>query len=346
MSFLSIMYNNIAAVTSETSPLTLPEIKSEYADLFTGYGKFDGLLHLETDSSVVPVRMPLRRLLVAVRNKVKSELDEMVANDIIAPVIELSEWISALLVVAKGNGSLRICMDPKPLNKALLRNHYLMPTIDDVLPSLTSAKVFSTVDAAHAFWHVQLDEESSKLTTFETPFGRYRWLRLPLGISVASEEFQRRLHENLTGLKGIAVIADDILVYGTGETTEEATMDHDNNLRELFSRARACGLRLNLDKMKLRQTSISYMGHMITSEGLKPDPSKIEALKKMPPPTDVKGVQRLLGMATYLAKFVPQFSEMTSSIRTLLDKNNEFHWSTENEREFENLKALLSSDAV
>ena len=166
--------------------------------------------------------MPLRRPPIAIKSKVKAKLDEMVANNIIAPVSEPTDWISALLVVTKPNGDIRVCCDPKPLNKALLRNHHLMPTIDDILPELTDAKVFSSVDASHAFWHVELDDESSKLTTYETPFGRYRWLRLPFGISVAPEEFQRRLQSELTGLQGIAVIADDILIFGCGETVEEA----------------------------------------------------------------------------------------------------------------------------
>ena len=120
----------------------------------------------------------LRKLPVAIKEKVHAELDRLLREGIIAPVTELTPWISALLVVTKPNGSVRICIDPKPLNKALMRDHYPMQTIDDVLPKLSQAKVFSTVDAANAFWHLRLDEESSKLTTYETPFGKFRWLRL------------------------------------------------------------------------------------------------------------------------------------------------------------------------
>jgi len=93
-------------------------------------------------------------------------------------VREPSAWISALLVVTKANGDIRICIDPKPLNKELLRDHYPMPTIDDVLPQLANAKDFTTVDTRNTFWHLALDEESSKLSTFETPFDKFRWLRL------------------------------------------------------------------------------------------------------------------------------------------------------------------------
>ena len=348
MMFLTINYENIAAVTSSPSsaPWSLDAIKQEYADIFTGYGKFKGKLHLHMDPTVAPVKMPLRRLPIAIKDKVKAELDELTRNDIIAPVNEPSEWISALLVVAKPNG-VRICIDPKlTLNKALLRNHHLMPTLDDILPDLTKAKCFSSVDAAHAFWHVELDDESSRLTVFETPFGRYRWKRLCFGISVAPEEFQSRLQSELAGLNGIKIIADDILIYGCGETTEDAVVDHDKNLRALFERARSCGLRLNLNKLKLRVPKLSYMGHKLSPAGIQPDESKIMAIQEIPAPKDIKGVQRLLGMATYLAKFVPNFSEITAPIRLLLDSKNEFHWTDVQETALQKLKSLLSSETV
>ena len=291
--------------------------------------------------------LPSRKLPIPIKEKVRAELNTMIENEIITPVNEPTEWISALLVVAKSNGDVRICIDPKPLNKALLRNHYLMPTIDDVLPELNNAKVFSTCDARHAFWHVCLDEPSSRLTTFETPFGKYRFLRLPYGLSVNPEEFQRRLHDVLIGLRGISCIADDILVYGCGETTELASIDHDKNLRALLERCRECGIRLNKDKFKLHRSTVAYMGHQLTPTGLKADPAKIEAIETMPPPEDKQGVQRLLGMATFLAKFVPNVSEMTSPIRTLLDSSNEFKWDNDvHGKSFVELKNLLKTTPV
>src|SRR6267154_5236028 len=187
----------------------------------------------------------------------------MIEQGIIEPVKDPSDWISALLVLVKPNGKLRICIDPKPLNKALKRNHYLMPTIEDVLPELQDAKVYSTCDVAHAFWHVQLDDQSSKLTTFETPWGRHRFLRCPYGISPAPEEFKRRLDEALDGLDGIACIADDILVYGRGKTVEEASTDHDRKLTCLLIRCRERGIKLNREKFKYKCETVSYMGHQL-----------------------------------------------------------------------------------
>ena len=122
---------------------------------------------------------------------------------------------------------MRICLDPKELNEAIQREHYPLPTIEEVATRLPGAKLFSVLDARNGFWHIVLDEESSFLTTFNTPYGRYRWKRMPFGISSAPEVFQRRMCEVV---KGVEVVADDIVVVGFGDTQEEATLDHDTNL--------------------------------------------------------------------------------------------------------------------
>ena len=196
MDQISIDTQNICAMkemrTSPTRaqswppPLMKDFIIERYADLFDGVGLRDGEVHLEVDRTVPPVKMTPHRLLVAIKESVKAELDEMCRNGIIEPVSEASPWVSALLVVTKPNSRLRICLYPRPLNKALKRSVYAMPTIDDILPQLVKAKAF-IVDATQGFTHVKLDKESSALTKFETPFSRYRWLRLPFGTSPSPE---------------------------------------------------------------------------------------------------------------------------------------------------------------
>ena len=204
----------------------------------------------------------------------KQELDALCRDDIIEPVTEPSAWISALLVVHRADNKVRVCLDPKPLNRALKRSNYPMPTIDDVLPQLSKAKVFSSVDAKRGFWNLRLDAPSRALTTFETPFGRYRWKRLAFGLSVSPELWQRRIHEALAGLSGIACIADDILIYGCGEDMEAANADHDRNLIALLDRCREINLHLNEDKVQLRKKSTVFMGHELTENGLRPDKRK------------------------------------------------------------------------
>ena len=205
-----------------------------------------------------------------------------------------------MVTAKKPNGDIRICIDPKDLNKALQRGHYPIPTIDDVLPQLNNAKVFSTVDLKCGFWQVKLDDESADLTTFNTPSGRFRWLRMPFGISTAPEEFQRRQHEAVEGLPGVISVRDNILIIGEGDTKEEAIANHDKNVRALMQRCKERNITLNKDKIQLKMSQVSFLGHLVTANGVQADPDKVRAITEMPKPIDVKGVQRLLGLVQLL----------------------------------------------
>lgn len=118
-------------------------------------------------------------------------------------------------------------MDSRDLNNAIKRPHHPLPIIEDIISDLGNAKIFTVLDVKNGFWHVELTEESSYLTTFNSPFGRFRWLRLPFGINAASEEFQRRMNEVIEGLDGVKVIIDDLLIYGQGDNMNDAIRDHD-----------------------------------------------------------------------------------------------------------------------
>ncbi|XP_063951721.1 uncharacterized protein K02A2.6-like [Lytechinus pictus] len=250
------------------------------------------------------------------------------------------------MVVVKKPQKLRICLDPKDLNRAIKRPHYPIPVIDDILPNLAKAKVFTVLDAKDGFWQVKMDEASSYLTTFSTPFGRYRYKRMPFGISSAPEEFQRRQHEIIEGLPGVEVIADDFIVFGSGDTKEEALADHDRNLEEFLKRARKVNLKLNRAKLKLRQSTVTYMGHKLSTDGLRPDPEKIRAVVGMAPPADKKGVQRLLGSVTYLAKFLPRLSEVAEPLRRLTDKEAHFEWLEYHDQALGEIKKMLTQAPV
>ena len=295
-----------------------------------------------------PVRLPLRKIPVALRDKVRVELDNVLKEGVLVAEDGPTDWLSALVVVTKKSGAIRVCIDPKPLNRALKRNNFSLPTLDDILPDLSRAKVFSSVDVKNAFWSMELDEPSSKLTSFLTQsHGKLRWKRLPFGLNVASEEFVRRLLDALAGLKGIACIADDILIYGVGDEISDATKDHDANLLALMQRCREKGIKLNKEKFSFKASELDFMGYTLTPQGLQISKDKVAAIDQMPPPTDLKGVQRLIGMAAFLAKFVPQYSTVIAPIRTLLEKDSEFVWDDSfHGVAFRNLKNLLKSAPV
>ena len=202
------------------------------------------------------------------------------------------------------------------------------------------------LDAKDGFHQVQLDEASSYLTTFWTPFGRYRYTRMPFGISSALEEFQRRMHAITQDLPGVEVIADDILVYGCGSTKEEYLQNHDANLKRLLDRAREQNLKLNKSKLKLRLPEVAYMGYLLTSEGLRPDPMKVKAIQELPRPEDKKAVERLLGCTNYLSRFLPNLAEVVAPLRKLTENLTPFYWQTQQESAFEQVRKLVTNSPV
>ncbi|XP_061185196.1 uncharacterized protein K02A2.6-like [Saccostrea echinata] len=217
------------SVKNSFEPLTCSQLLNTYHDVFEGLRSFPGEYKIEIDPSVKPVQHQPRKVHQAMKQEIHTKLKDLENRGVIKKVTIPTDWIRNMLTVKKP-GKLRICIEPRDLNKAIKRSHYIMPTLEDILPNLANAEVFSALDAKEGFWHIKLDESSSFLTTFWTPFGRYRWLRLPFGISSALEEFQRRQHEVLEGLTGAECVMDDIIVYGCGQTMESAIRDHDRNL--------------------------------------------------------------------------------------------------------------------
>ena len=324
------------------STSTAPEdIFEQYSDVFTGLGCVKGVVHhIETDPTVKPVIHPPRRVSAPLRQKVKDELDRMESLGVIERVQQPTEWVNSLVTVVKPNGKIRLCIDPKDLNRAIKREQYPMKTIEEVISRMPNAKFFSKLDATQGYWQVQLDDESATKCTFNTPFGRYRFHRLPFGISSAPEVFQRIMSQIFDGNEGIEVIVDDLLIWG--ETREQ----HDERLKQALERAREAGVKLNKDKCEIGLQQVTYIGHTLSSNGLKPDVNKVEAIKTMDTPTDKAAVQRFLGMATYLSKFIPNFSQLAAPLRMLLEKNTAWHWDVQQQNSFERLKQTITNAPV
>ena len=301
LDYLKIYADETHAVEEKT-PQTLPplgkltkeDVLEHYSNVFKpGRGKPLGTpMHISLDPSISPVHAPTRRVPVAKLERVNEELKRLCDEGIIRPVTQPTDWLSNILVKEKPNGKLRICIDPsQTINKAIKRPKYTIPTIEEKLPLLTKAKVFTIVDVSEAFHTIVLDDESSLLTTFQGPNGRYCYNRMPFGIASGPEEYQRRQHEFLDGLRGVINIADDICVFGCGDTKEEADIDHDRNLTNLLEKCSKYDLRLSAKKLQFKSPSVTFMGHKLTDNGVEPDPAEVAAITGMPKPTGKAGVQ-------------------------------------------------------
>ena len=231
---------------------------------------------------------------------------------------EPTEWVSASVIVNKpsAKNGIRLCIDSRPLNTALKRSEYPIPTVDHLLTEISDAKVFSLADIKSAFWLIPLDKESSLLTTFSTPLGRMKWNRMPFGISVAPEEFQRRIDGNSED-DGVKAIADDILIWGDGETIEEATANHDERPLTLVERCKQKNIKLSKEKFQLRKLELFYMGVVLTDKVVK---KKQDCVQSKPGTTNKDEVRRLLGVVTYLSRFSEDLSTKSGPLRKLLKK--------------------------
>lgn len=317
------------------------DILDHYSDLFTGLGciKSSGKHHIEVDPNIKSVVHPPRKVPVAIRPRVLQELQRMEELGVIEKQPEPTNWVNSMVTVIKPH-KLRICIDPRDLNRAIRREHHPLPTVEEVVSRLPNARIFSILDASSGFWQIELDDSSSTLCTFNTPFGRYRFKRLPFGISSAPEVFQKVMTELLEGLEGVECIADDILVWG------ENISQHNNRLTAVLDRCREKNLKLNRAKCHTQRTQITYVGHLLTADGLKPDPEKVRAIQEMPEPADKQAVMRFMGMVQYLAKFIPNLSEISAPLRSLLESKTQWHWEESQKKSFQQLRSLVASTPV
>ena len=299
--------------------------------------------HIITDPTVPPVIDACRNVPPPLRDRLKKELKRMENLGIIAPVTEPTDWVSSLVVADKPNGSLRVCLDPRNLNKAIKRHHHKLPTTEEIIAQMSGAKYFTKLDPSNAFWQIPLDEESPYLLTLNTPFGRKRrkrFLRMPYGIHSASEICQVQIAEIIEGIKGTINSQDDIIIRGSTK-------------KELIQRTMACleavrasGLNLQREKCQFTLSEITFLGHTISARGIEPDFNKISAILDLPNPTNVKELQRFLGMITYLGKFIPNLSDETAPLRKLLEKDILWTFDQPQIKAIERQKQLVTTGPI
>lgn len=246
-----------------------------YPQLFCGLGTMPGEYTIRMKEGAVPFAIfTPRRIPIPLKDPIKLELDKMVKSEVIRKVDGPTKWCAGIVPVVKPSGEVRICVDLTQLNKSVLREQFVLPTIDDALGQLAGAIYFSKLDANSGFHQVKLAKESQELTTFITPFGRYCFQRLPFGISSAPEYFQKQMAEILEGLPGVVNLMDDILVYGATQH------EHDERLHAVLERLVKAGVTLNRAKCSFCVTRVAFLGYVVDSSGIRPDPKKSSRHKR------------------------------------------------------------------
>lgn len=326
---------SLPSQSSQSQNINLNKLVECNNSVFTGLGCLPGECHINTNPEVQPKIDAPRKVPFALHHRLQQELEKMEKMDVITKVTEPTEWVNSLILIEKKNGQLRVCLDPRNLNQAIKRTHYPIPSVDVVRAKVAGARFYSTLDATSGFWMCKLSEKSSYLTTFNTPFGRYRFKRLPYGVSCAPEYFHRIMTEMFGDIPGVAVYSDDILV--SGQTLQE----HNERLNIVFKRAKKYNVKFNKEKCSFTKESIKYLGHIFSADGITADSDKVRAIKEMPSPTCLKDLQRFLGLLNYLSPFIKNMAGETEILRQLLKKSTDWQWTANHETAFCRLKQLI-----
>ena len=250
---------------------------------------------------------------------VKAEIDKLLEAGVIRE--SDSSWSAPIVVVPKGDGGKRLCVDYRALNKITRTYIWPMPRIEDILAKLGKAKFFTTLDLRSGYHHIAIDEDSIKKTAFCTPFGKYEYLKVPFGLAQAPSYFQKLMNKVLNGLNFAFAYLDDIIIFS--ETAEE----HMKHIQIIIDRLKAAQLKLKKSKCAFFKKELHYLGHLLTTEGIKPQLEKVKAVHEMKPPTSPKGVREFIGMVGFYRKFISRFADAARPLIKLTRRNSKFTWT-------------------
>ena len=294
--------------------------------------------HIETSGA--PIRQSVRRTPPLQREAVRKLLDDMKDKNIVSP--SNSPWASPIVLVPKKDGSIRLCIDYRKVNEVTRKDAYPIPRIDDTLDTLAGAKWFSTLDLKSGYWQVEVHKDDREKTAFCTHEGLYQFNVMPFGLCNAPATFQRLMDMVLKGLlwHSCLVYIDDIIIFG--KTFEQ----HLTNLAKVLERIEHAGLKLQPQKCHLLQSQVQFLGHIISTEGVSPDPQKTEKVKQWPIPQSTKEVQQFLGLASYYRRFVKNFASIAAPLHKLTEKHSVFRWTPSCQEAFCHLKTRLTSAPI
>lgn len=307
------------------------------------FPKFKGIqINIPIDKSIQPVSQPCRRVPIPLESRINDKIQELIITDIIEPVDGPSDWISPLVPVLKSDGDVRICVDIRRANQAIIRENYPLPTMEQLTPKFRKANLFSKLDLKNSFHQLELNPDCRYITTFICSQGLFRYKRLMFGISCAPECFQKNLERVLLPCKGVVNFIDDIVVFGSDET------EHDFRLQKVLQVLKDNDVLLNSTKCVYKVKQIEFLGHKLSSDGIKPLDKYIKSIKSFRVPAVIEELQSFLGLVNYVGKWVPMLATLTEPLRELLKlklgkgADISSHWIQKHSDAFNALKRTMS----
>nr|GFB41033.1 putative reverse transcriptase domain-containing protein [Tanacetum cinerariifolium] len=288
--------------------------------------KFDIILEPISKAPYCMAPMELKEL--------KDQLQELLERGFIRP--SMLPWGASVLFVKKKDGSMRLCIDYRKLNKITIRNRYPLPRIDDLFDQLQGAMHFSKIDLRSGYHQLRVKEHDISKTAFHTRYGHYEFLVMPFAVFM--DLMNQVFYEFLD--KFVIVFIDDILIFSKSKE------EHEDHLRTVLQTLRHEKLYAKFSKCEFWLSSVAFLGHIVSAEGITMDPAKVEAITKWPRRTSVTEVHSFLGLAGYYRIFVEGFSRLALPLSKLMRKGEKFVWNEEREKRFEELKQRLVSAPV
>lgn len=322
---------------------------AQYADVFYIDGEpltfTNSMKHRIRTTDEEPVYTKSYRYPYVHRDEVKQQIGKMLEQGIIQP--SESAWSSPIWVVPKkadasGKVKWRIVIDFRKLNEKTIDDKYPIPNISDVLDKLGNCQYFTTLDLASGFYQVEMSPEDIPKTAFNVEHGHYEFLRMPMGLKNSPSTFQRVMDNVLKDLQNTVclVYLDDIIVFST------SLQEHIVNLQKVFQKLRESNFKIQMDKSEFLKLETAYLGHVISREGIKPNPDKISAIQNYPIPKTPKEIKQFLGLVGYYRKFIPDFARLTKPLTQCLKKGKKISFDADYTNCFERCKTLLTNDPI
>ena len=336
--------NVIDSTTHEPSLADIP-IVCEYPDVFPE--EIPGMppqRELDFPIDLIPGSAPISkapyRMAPAELQELKKQLDELLEKGYIRPSV--SPWGAPVLFVKKKDGSMRLCIDYRELNKITIKNRYPLPRIDDLFDQLKGATDFSKIDLRSGYHQLRIKTEDIPKTAFRTRYGHYEFTVMPFGLTNAPAVFMDLMNRVFKPYldKFVVVFIDDILVFSRSQS------EHEEHLRKVLEVLRKNELYAKLKKCEFWLKEVAFLGHIISNKGVSVECEKIKAIMEWPRPTNVPEVRSFMGLAGYYRRFVQDFSRVALPITRLVKKSTKFVWSDECEAAFQELKKRLTSAPV
>ncbi|GFX71228.1 hypothetical protein TNCV_3409981 [Trichonephila clavipes] len=322
----------------------LSELLRKFSGLFTKTDKSTAaktnVKHRIFTGDHAPINQRAYRVSTTERRIIHEEVQKMLDEGIVQP--SESPWSSPIVLVRKKDGNWRFCVDYRKLNSVTKKDVYPLPRIDDTLDCLKGAMFFSSMDLRSGYWQIEIDETDREKMAFITPEGLYEFKVMPFGLCNAPATFERMMDNLLRHFKWTMCLCylDDIIVFS------ETFQDHLIRLRLVLKRLQEAGLKLNSKKCLFAAQEVKILGHLVSSNGVRPDPDKIKAVRNFPTPKNIHDIRRFLGLCSYFRRFIKGFCYLAEPLQSLLKSGVEFHWGPEEVEAFNSLKKALTSDPV